>query len=428
MEFVSQLITVNQEQEQDMICLCILTHGGRYNELEFSDGVILKLSTLTRTIRRSPRFRGLPKLFFVQACRAGEYQPFDRPLRHGFQINLLALAAPPPQPTGDGPIRPLPTTAGSRPRFPPPPPRRGRLHPNADSAEFWSCPPEYKSYRRAGNPAPLSDFVKHLCDTLDNYGRTRSLQAISLTVNGLMMEEDPIVIVQPDGVPEEIYQQSWFEHGLDKPCNFFQPQPRHRPGTRRSATADYNCLISRQQSSNLLTTTTARTPTTNSTTTTTATRRERAAEDGVDETVREKYGSHPHVMDYALQSYPTSPIPPAQPSHIYYIDQMAVTSIKFRYPQTRWEAAQEYLTSLRIKAKWFILLITIAFAVGCLTAGLGLGLCGNKSDNNTTVTTTAASTTTMHTTTATTTTATISTTTTKNTTCANEAQPVRYPE
>ena len=425
MDLVHQLITVNQEQQQDMICLCIFTHGGKYNELEFSDGVTIKLSTLTRPIKRAPRFRRLPKLFFIQACRGGDYVPFERPCIHGFEINLRAVAA---QTAIHRQTRSLTTRAGNRLRFPPPSLRRRRLHPNADSAEFWSCPPEYKSYRRGGNPAPLSDFVKHLSDTLDNYGRMRSLQAISLTVNGKMMDEEPIVIVQPDGVAEQIYQQSWFEHGLDKPCNFFQPQPRHRPGTRRSATADYNCLISRQQSSNLLTTTTARTPTTNSTTTTTATRRERAAEDGVDETVREKYGSHPHVMDYALQSYPTSPIPPAQPSHIYYIDQMAVTSIKFRYPQTRWEAAQEYLTSLRIKAKWFILLITIAFAVGCLTAGLGLGLCGNKSDNNTTVTTTAASTTTMHTTTATTTTATISTTTTKNTTCANEAQPVRYPE
>ena len=50
----------------------------------------------------------------------------------------------------------------------------------ADVAEFWSCPPEHKSYRTNGEKSP---FIDSLSRILNTYGDRLSLLDISLLVN-----------------------------------------------------------------------------------------------------------------------------------------------------------------------------------------------------------------------------------------------------
>ena len=91
-QLICKLVVLAQKSNKDMISVCILTHGGECNELEFSDGIKMTLSALVQPILQCRHLFGRPKLFFIQACREGIYPPYKIPVSNRSKVNLISVS------------------------------------------------------------------------------------------------------------------------------------------------------------------------------------------------------------------------------------------------------------------------------------------------------------------------------------------------
>lgn len=172
------------------VIITIMTHGGSGDRLIASDGAEFSLKDMSRPFKDTRTLRGKPKVFFIQACRGGSFDP-------GYEL----------QTDNAGSFSSRPLT------------RKPTIPTEADFLFAYAAAPNFVSFR---TKAEGSWFIQTLCDVIEQYRKKEHLADMLTKVQYIVAREFERGNFGSGKNPEYSKQMPTVETRLTKPFYLFK--------------------------------------------------------------------------------------------------------------------------------------------------------------------------------------------------------------